>query len=400
MAMLKFRKSVNAAHRIPKFRLDVYGQLERDASLRTDGRLIYAVQRDHKYEKSAEEMQENLSFLLRSTLSGSMDCAVHGAKLSRWSLPKDQRGVIPFTLPQIDRLYGQFINYVTVDRNRGLSCWGQRLTSGQNLSAVAYAYRLIGSAVGAICDGYMGLARQAGGDSTFRNSLVVQKAVNAFNEQKNCGNSQYVYQYDLFADDNPNPSGEYRIQFDWMRRSNWNREETAFPRSPIQIIASGYHIGWIDGDPEDMAILYDLWPDAFEGPPVEQPIDYPDTTMSKETAVHEAIDPAERPTFYDALRLMIEGQKAVRRVRWPSGDIVFLRAGSHDFTPPRGGADLLDVPASLFVDGDKGTTTRLPNFVHACDCSRVDGWVPTQNDMLATDWQVYVTDFSTSEDEQ
>lgn len=48
----------------------------------------------------------------------------------------------------------------------------------------------------------------------------------------------------------------------------------------------------------------------------------------------------------------------------------------------------MDVPVELFENGDKGTTTRLPNFKYHLGNVSVRGWTPTQHDMLASDWQV------------
>lgn len=93
--------------------------------------------------------------------------------------------------------------------------------------------------------------------------------------------------------------------------------------------------------------------------------------------------------FSDALRLMTNKGVAVRRNSWPTGAMVFLELGSHD--DPENGmcpTKILDVPIELFENGDKGTTTRLPNFKYHLRNVSVRGWTPTQHDMLARDWQV------------
>lgn len=43
----------------------------------------------------------------------------------------------------------------------------------------------------------------------------------------------------------------------------------------------------------------------------------------------------------------------------------------------------------MFVQGDTGTVTRLPNInMHTAEGYTITGWVPSQVDMLAEDWVI------------
>lgn len=124
----------------------------------------------------------------------------------------------------------------------------------------------------------------------------------------------------------------------------------------------------------------------------------PEPKIAPTEALPESIgwyaDDSRRLThFSNALRMMIENGVAVRRSAWPVGAAVFLEAGSHDISesgiaPP----SILEVPIALFENGDKGTTTRLPNFKYLLGNVSIRGWSPTQHDMLANDWHVHNTE--------
>lgn len=89
--------------------------------------------------------------------------------------------------------------------------------------------------------------------------------------------------------------------------------------------------------------------------------------------------------FSDALRAVKAGHR-VRRAGWNGkGTFVFLNKGSAAAQPaPHIGG----VRTDLFERGDAGTVTRMPNLnMHAADGSTVTGWLASQTDMLAEDWE-------------
>ncbi len=94
--------------------------------------------------------------------------------------------------------------------------------------------------------------------------------------------------------------------------------------------------------------------------------------------------------FGVALQYLKQG-KRVARAGWNGkGMFIFLNKGSVDSEgeteslPPIEG-----VPARFFTQGDKGTVTRLPNInMHTATGSTVTGWLASQTDLLAEDWEV------------
>jgi hypothetical protein len=91
--------------------------------------------------------------------------------------------------------------------------------------------------------------------------------------------------------------------------------------------------------------------------------------------------------FGQAIRLLKQG-KRVARAGWNGkGMFLWLNKGSTDGDNI---ADQIDgVDRSLFDTGDTGTVTRLPNINmrSASNCT-VTGWLASQTDMLAEDWDV------------
>lgn len=102
--------------------------------------------------------------------------------------------------------------------------------------------------------------------------------------------------------------------------------------------------------------------------------------------------------FGQAIEALKEGQ-SVQRAGWNGkGMFLWLNKGSahghYDNVKPE------DVPADrsiegisvkLFELGDVGTITRLPNInMRAATGSTVTGWLASQTDMLAEDWQIFV----------
>ncbi len=100
--------------------------------------------------------------------------------------------------------------------------------------------------------------------------------------------------------------------------------------------------------------------------------------------------------FGEAIEAAKDG-KAVARTGWNGKNMrVFLNFGIHDsdktaYTIAEGVVLLNGVRANLFDEGDRGTVTRMPNLnMVAADGSIVTGWLASQTDMLAEDWQVVV----------
>lgn len=97
-------------------------------------------------------------------------------------------------------------------------------------------------------------------------------------------------------------------------------------------------------------------------------------------------------SFGEALSHLKNGQKIARAGWNGKGMFVYLNKGSRDF-------DALDsapehttidgVSKDLFERGDTGTVTRLPNLnMRAASGSTVTGWLASQTDLLAEDWEV------------
>lgn len=94
--------------------------------------------------------------------------------------------------------------------------------------------------------------------------------------------------------------------------------------------------------------------------------------------------------FGDALNHLMAG-KCVARSGWNGkGMFIWLNKGSCESMAPEPTDRLIGgVPQHLFDLGDTGTVTRMPNInMRAADGSTVTGWLASQTDMLATDWQV------------
>ncbi|CDX54545.1 conserved hypothetical protein [Mesorhizobium plurifarium] len=103
--------------------------------------------------------------------------------------------------------------------------------------------------------------------------------------------------------------------------------------------------------------------------------------------------------FGQALDALKEG-KRVSRSGWNGkGMFIYLQSGSFDHEllgfqpgakPMVGHPSTIDgVSLGLFEAGDKGTVTRLPNLnMRSATGATVTGWLASQTDMLAEDWDV------------
>jgi hypothetical protein len=97
----------------------------------------------------------------------------------------------------------------------------------------------------------------------------------------------------------------------------------------------------------------------------------------------------------------IKAGKRVARSGWNGkGMFVYLNKGSVDYRSVEDAVTGEDLPKaalgniggvslSLFEKGDKGTVARFPNVnMRAAGGETVTGWLASQTDMLAEDWQV------------
>jgi len=93
--------------------------------------------------------------------------------------------------------------------------------------------------------------------------------------------------------------------------------------------------------------------------------------------------------FGAAIEHLKSGGGRVARDGWNGkGMFVFLNKGSR---PPLTTNALLTggVRNSLFEEGDRGTSVRMPNLnLRAADGSTVTGWLASQTDILAEDWEI------------
>lgn len=97
---------------------------------------------------------------------------------------------------------------------------------------------------------------------------------------------------------------------------------------------------------------------------------------------------------------LLKGGSRVRRSGWNGkGMFVYLNKGSFpadllgfkpgDEVQAAHPSTLNGVSIGLFETGDHDTVTRMPNInMRAADGSIVTGWLASQTDMLAGDWEV------------
>jgi hypothetical protein len=96
--------------------------------------------------------------------------------------------------------------------------------------------------------------------------------------------------------------------------------------------------------------------------------------------------------FGKAIDALKDGRH-VSRAGWNGKNMcVFLSNGSLDIDSPLRGGDenMIDgVDINLFDLGDVGTITRMPSLsMVSASGNIVVGWLASQTDMLAEDWQV------------
>jgi hypothetical protein len=95
--------------------------------------------------------------------------------------------------------------------------------------------------------------------------------------------------------------------------------------------------------------------------------------------------------FGKAIDALKDGRR-VSRAGWNGKNMcVFLSNGSLAIDSPlRGEENMIDgVSTKLFDLGDEGTVTRMPSLsMKSASGNTVVGWLASQTDMLAEDWQV------------
>ena len=99
-----------------------------------------------------------------------------------------------------------------------------------------------------------------------------------------------------------------------------------------------------------------------------------------------------RPEFgFDgALNHIKEGRCVARRGWNGRGIFVYLTKGAAHFSDQQAIPPLIDgIKRSLFEQWDGGIVTRCPNIsIQSASGNTVNGWAPSQTDMLAEDWYV------------
>lgn len=96
-------------------------------------------------------------------------------------------------------------------------------------------------------------------------------------------------------------------------------------------------------------------------------------------------------TFGAAIEALKSG-KSVSREGWNGkGMLIYLNKGSVDIdTIAEPGENIEAIRGDLFVQGDTGTVTRLPNLnMRAASGSTVTGWLASQTDILSEDWCIH-----------
>lgn len=96
--------------------------------------------------------------------------------------------------------------------------------------------------------------------------------------------------------------------------------------------------------------------------------------------------------FGAAIEAMKAGGRMTRAGWNGKGMFVYINMGSYPADAARSSSGLYNgVSFDLFDNGHFGTTVRMPNFnMHTADGSTITGWLASQTDMLAEDWEVAV----------
>jgi hypothetical protein len=93
-------------------------------------------------------------------------------------------------------------------------------------------------------------------------------------------------------------------------------------------------------------------------------------------------------SFGEALEALKRGYRIARSGWNGKGMWVFLNKGSAPVFPQRE-TTIEGISDHLFDLGDEDTVTRLPNInMRTASGSTVTGWLASQTDMLAEDWEI------------
>ena len=113
--------------------------------------------------------------------------------------------------------------------------------------------------------------------------------------------------------------------------------------------------------------------------------------LSTSSAAEARVGPGPAMTFGEALEHVKRGGR-VQRAGWNGKNMfIFLNQGSVHIADDKDIPALIEgVPRALFeLRGHRGTTTRLPNInMRSASGATVTGWLASQTDMLAEDWQL------------
>ena len=95
-----------------------------------------------------------------------------------------------------------------------------------------------------------------------------------------------------------------------------------------------------------------------------------------------------RLSFGDALEALKKGYRIARAGWNGKGMVIYLNKGSTPWQPIRE-TTIEGISDHLFELGDDDTVTRLPNInMQAASGSIVTGWLASQTDILAEDWEI------------
>lgn len=93
--------------------------------------------------------------------------------------------------------------------------------------------------------------------------------------------------------------------------------------------------------------------------------------------------------FGEALEAVKNGG-TIRRPDWAGNQVAYLNPGSISVEDLKGHERIAHaLNRQLFEQASAGTITRMPNLnLKAANGATLTGWVPSQIDMLAEDWEV------------
>lgn len=87
----------------------------------------------------------------------------------------------------------------------------------------------------------------------------------------------------------------------------------------------------------------------------------------------------------------VKNGRCAKRAGWNGKNMmVFLQKGSHDFVEGEKRPEFISgIDSKLFMNGDVRTVTRFPSMrLQTSSGDTVVGWLASQTDMLAEDWEL------------